>query len=250
MHLIERRQPARRAAGRAVRAAASVAAVLGAAWCTVGSAGPVSATTTGGSSAAGAPTGCLAPAGVSAGATLTLVPSAATASAVGTGKVVGTEVAPTGTSSPLVARCSWRATFRATPGFTPDSKSVTYTGVTATYMALGTSYTFHIHGDGVSCTSTGEVLNGFGGGGAQAELVSTYCNTASGFPTGLGYVKIVGSTYATGTLERLSHFGTPVTTSFVSGHTVFYGSFQDCSEEPVGQTTHFDCVYWNGGPFS
>lgn len=204
-----------------------------------------------GSAGSAAATSCKAPPGLGSGSSLERsTPPASSNSSGAPGTVIGTQVAPSGASVNLVVRCSWTATFPATPGVTPDSRSVSYTELATTYMALGTSYSFHIHGDGVSCTSTGEVLNGFGGGGAQAKLVQTDCNTYNGFTTALGTVQIVGGTFATGPVKFLTHFGTPVQTSFVSGHSVFYGSFQDCSEDPVGQTTSFACVYWNGGPFS
>lgn len=211
---------------------------------------PAARATTG-AGGSGVTTSCKAPSGLGSGAKLVRsTPSSPATTSGGSGSVIGTQVSPSGASVNLVVRCSWSATFSATPGVTPDSRSVTYTELSTTYMALGTSYTFHIHGDGVSCTSTGEVLNGFGGGGAQAKLVQTHCNTYNGFGTALGYVQIVGGTFATGPVKELTYFGTPVQTSFVSGHSVFYGSFQDCSEDPVGQTTSFACVYWNGGPFS
>jgi hypothetical protein len=181
-----------------------------------------------------------------------LPPGATAVRTGGPGRPVGTVAALTGPDGRPVAvgaRCTWRAAWLASTTAGPDGKSVTYTAGTNVHMTLGTSYSFGVHADGVDCTGTGKVLNGLGGGGAQATLVSTYCNTSTVFATGLGYVQVVGSTYVSGTLERLTHFSTPVTTSFVSGHDVFYGSFQFCSEDPVGQTTHFACVYWSGGPF-
>jgi hypothetical protein len=239
--------PNSRTRRRLAMALLSVLALLMASMVTLVSAAGAT-TGTGGSSAT---TSCKAPPVLSSGARVVrATPPASSTSGGAPGSVIGTQVAPSGASVNLVVRCSWTATFPATPGVTPDSRSVSYTELATTYMALGTSYTFHIHGDGVSCTSTGEVLNGFGGGGAQAKLVQTHCNTYSGFTTALGTVQIVGGTFATGPVKLLTHFGTPVQTSFVSGHSVFYGSFQDCSEDPVGQTTSFACVYWNGGPFS
>ena len=186
-------------------------------------------------------TACAPPPNVPADGTLVRVPTTGTAHAV-----AGTMTAPNGSVIPLRVRCSWRVTIGGGAG--PLSRSVTYTQGTSEYMALGTSYSFGVHFDGVNCTSTGEVLNGFGGGGAQAKLVQTHCNTYTGFSTALGTVEIVGGTYVTGPLKFLTYFGTPVQTSFVSGHSVFYGVFQDCSEDPVGQTTHFACVYWTGSP--
>lgn len=186
-------------------------------------------------------TACAPPPRVPAGGTLIRLPTTVTPNAVAV-----TVTAPDGSVTQLKVRCQWRVTIGGSAG--PLSRSVTYSQGTSEYMALGTSYTFSVHADGVNCTSTGEVLNGFGGGGAQAKLVQTHCNTYNGFTTALGTVQIVGGTYVTGPVKLLTHFGTPVQTSFVSGHSVFYGVFQDCSEEPVGQTTRFACVYWTGSP--
>lgn len=186
-------------------------------------------------------TACAPPPRVPVGGTLVRLPTTGTPH-----PIAGTMTAPNGSVTQLRVRCSWRVTIGGGAG--PLSRSVTYTQGTSQYMALGTSYSYGVHFAGVNCTSTGEVLNGFGGGGAQARLVQTHCNTYNGYSTGLGTVQVVGGTYVTGPVRLLTYFGTPVQTSFVSGHSVFYGIFQDCSEDPVGQTTHFACVYWTGSP--
>ena len=188
------------------------------------------------------PTTCQPPPVVPAGGTAVRATTGATPSSA-----VATVKSPSGATQSVGEKCSWRITFDGST-VNPDGKSVAFTQATDVYMALGTSYTFNVHFDGVECTGTGDVLNGFGGGGAQAKMDRTYCNTDSGFTTALGFVEIVGTTYVSGPQRDLSYFGTPERTSFVSGHDVFFGIFQLCSEDPVGQTTSYACVYWFGSP--
>ncbi len=114
-------------------------------------------------------------------------------------------------------------------------------------MADGTQYSFSDNGAyGVNCNGTVEVLNGFGGGGAQASITSNYCNT-DGFTQGEGSVQAVDVGFATGPVVSLTSFN-QVFTSFEPGNNIFYGIFYFCSEDPVGQQSTYACVYFDGGP--
>ena len=124
---------------------------------------------------------------------------------------------------------------------------VTSTYVGTAYMALGTIYPMDASGYyGVYCNAQGDVLNGYGGGGAQAQLDSSYCNTDGNFP-GEGHVQVVGVGYSTGPYTYLTDFATTFT-SFDLGNDAFYGAFEFCSENPVGQQNTYDCYFFEGGP--
>ncbi|HVX20310.1 MAG TPA: hypothetical protein VHB02_03075 [Acidimicrobiales bacterium] len=161
----------------------------------------------------------------------------------------------TGTTTPVAFEpvCSWRVTYSASDPepkgllATTTTPSVTQVYLGTVHMTLGTQYTFSGNGThGVHCNGKVKVLNAFGGGAAQGEIVSTFCNTDTHL-AGNSRVRAVGTTFATTTIQYLHAFST-VYTSFVTGHTIFFGIFTFCSESPVGSHTHWDCVYFDGGP--
>ena len=158
-----------------------------------------------------------------------------------------TLTAPNGQVTDLQAICTWKATI---PGGTTSSgndPTVTYTQLSNQAMADGTQYAFSDNGAfGVNCNGTVEVLNGFGGGGAQASITSGYCNT-DGFVPGEGSVQAVDVGFTMGPVVSLTSFG-QVFTSFESGNNIFYGIFYFCSQDPVGQQSYYACVYFDGGP--
>ena len=123
---------------------------------------------------------------------------------------------------------------------------VTSTYLGTEHMTLSTSYAVNYSSYyGVSCDLHAEVLNGFGGGGAQQTLNSSHCNT-DGYVPGESSVQVVGSG-ASGPVQTVATFNSTVT-SFVSGYSVYYGIFDACSENPVGQTSTYSCDYFYGGP--
>ena len=194
-------------------------------------------------SATTAPTNACRPPSAATGAAPSSLSGPATAPAGGP----VTLTAPNGQATNLQAICTWKATVPS--GATPSGSdpTVTYTQLSNAAMADGTQYAFSDNGAyGVNCNGTVEVLNGFGGGGAQASITSGYCNT-DGFVPGEGSVQAVDVGFTMGPVVSLTSFG-QVFTSFESGNNIFYGIFYFCSQDPVGQQSYYACVYFDGGP--
>jgi len=114
-------------------------------------------------------------------------------------------------------------------------------------MTAGTQYvTDYNNNTGVSCDTTVEALNGFGGGGAQETLTGSYCNT-DGYAPGEGEVKGFLTNGTDGPTDTVASFNSTVT-SFASGANISFGFFSACSEDPVGSHTNYACDYFYGGP--
>jgi hypothetical protein len=148
-----------------------------------------------------------------------------------------------GSIEDLTPVCQWTLSFDPPTG----DPTVTFTQYSNTAMALATGYRVsYTNNTGVSCHFTAEVLNGFGGGGAQETLNSSNCNT-DGYGPGEGSVQSTLVNGATGPVEGVASFNSTVT-SFAAGANVSYGEFNACSENPVGSHTNYACNYFFGGP--
>ena len=168
--------------------------------------------------------------------------------------VTGPSQPPLG-SSPIVAVgargsievltpvCQWVMSFDPPTG----DPTVTFTQYSNVAMTLATQYRVsYTNNTGVSCHFTAEVLNGFGGGGAQETLNSSNCNT-DGYVPGEGSVQSTLVNSVKGPVESVASFNSTVT-SFAAGANVSYGEFNACSENPVGSHTNYACNYFFGGP--
>jgi hypothetical protein len=148
-----------------------------------------------------------------------------------------------GSIETLTPVCQWVMSFDPPTG----DPTVTFTQYANLKMTLATQYgVSYTNNTGVSCHFTAEVLNGFGGGGAQETLNSSNCNT-DGYVPGESSVQGTLVNSATGPVETVASFSSTVT-SFASGANVSYGFFNACSENPVGSHTNYACNYFYGGP--
>ncbi len=148
-----------------------------------------------------------------------------------------------GSDETLTPVCQWTYTYDPPTG----DPTVTFTEYSEAYMAAGTQYVADYNNiTGVSCDTTVEALNGFGGGGAQETLTGSYCNT-DGYAYGEGSVKGYLTNGTSGSTDTVASFNSTVT-SFASGANISYGFFNACSEDPVGSRTNYACNYFYGGP--
>jgi hypothetical protein len=139
--------------------------------------------------------------------------------------------------------CQWVVTFDPPSG----DPTVNFTQYANVQMTLGTQYGVDYTGQtDVKCDETVEVLNGFGGGGAQDTLNSSNCNNDSYAP-GEGSVAGALVNGTVGPDETVASFHSTVT-SFASGADIYYGYFNACSEDPLGSHTNYACNYFYGGP--
>jgi hypothetical protein len=152
-------------------------------------------------------------------------------------------VSSSGSIEALTPVCQWVMTFDPPTG----DPTVTFTQYSNVAMTLATQYRVsYTNNTGVSCHLTVEVLNGFGGGGAQETLNSSNCNT-DGYVPGESTVQSALVNGATGPDETVASFNSTVT-SFAAGANISYGVFNACSENPVGSHTNYACNYFLGGP--
>jgi hypothetical protein len=148
-----------------------------------------------------------------------------------------------GTVVELAPQCQWIMSFDPPSG----DPTVTFTQYANLQMTLGSQYGIdYTNNTGVKCDETVEVLNGFGGGGAQDTLNSSNCNN-DGYVPGEGSVEGVLVNGTDGPDETVAAFHSTVT-SFASGANISYGYFNACSEDPVGSHTTYACDYFYGGP--
>ena len=101
---------------------------------------------------------------------------------------------------------------------------------------------------GVNCDGYTDLVNAYGGGIAETQLYTSYCNT-DGYTPGEGAVQVFdGNSTSGGDVTVAPNFGQWYG-SYDGGSTVLYGNFQICSENPVGSHTNYSCVAWSAGPY-
>lgn len=100
---------------------------------------------------------------------------------------------------------------------------------------------------GHSCNTSAEIVSAFGLAVAEQEMNSGNCtsNTHDPGPT-WGFADAINTSEQIAPLTQEPTFHTMYQS--YEGGSIFFGQFQECMENPVGQQTTYVCAYDNYGP--
>lgn len=151
-----------------------------------------------------------------------------------------------GSTYDLAGTCEYTITFPDTPGSaTPDGGTITFVGSGSDlYFPTGVADGIEFVYDGQECATSAEIVTAFGLAVAEQELVSGSCNTDSSKVW--GYAMAVDTSEVEAGLVTESSFGHWFQ-SDESG-SIFFGQFQECMQNPVGQHSNYVCSWNNYGP--
>jgi hypothetical protein len=130
-------------------------------------------------------------------------------------------------------------------GHAKPTDPTTYVNLGNQQVPYGSDWNFNVFNNyGQECLTTGLLINGYGDAFAEQELDSGYCNTTF---AAAGYVIAVNTSEQEALVDyEYPYFGYWYA-SYEPGN-IFFGIFQECMENPVGQSTYFLCYDMNAGP--
>jgi hypothetical protein len=178
------------------------------------------------------------------------------------GDTVAVSLAPAGSEGALVngtkvstvGYCAYTVTPPATASTTAAVKKsgtakrtdpTTYVNLGDQNVPYGSDWNFDVFNNyGSECYTTGLLINGYGDAFAEQELDSGYCNTTY---AAAGYVIAVNTAEQEALVDyEYPYFG--YWYASYEGGSIFFGIFQECMENPVGQSSDFLCYDMDAGP--
>lgn len=163
-------------------------------------------------------------------------------------------IVPTGTSSVIAANetydlsgtCEYTITIASTSnGASPDGGSVTFVGSGSDfYYPTGVDDSIDFTYRSQGCETSAEIVSAFGLAVAEQELDSGYCNTDASEVWGYA------SAIDTDEVQAASVQESVFSKWFQSNEDgdIFFGQFQECMENPIGQHANYVCTNDNYGP--
>jgi len=101
--------------------------------------------------------------------------------------------------------------------------------------------------NGRSCNTSAEIVSAYGLAIAEQETNSGNCTSRTNDPSPTwGFADAINTSEQVAPLTQEPNYHT-MYQSYESGN-IFFGEFQECMENPVGQQSTYVCAYDNYGP--
>ena len=133
-------------------------------------------------------------------------------------------------------------------GVSPNTIYITYVGSDQDfYFPTGAADPITFSYNGHSCNTSAEIVSAFGLAVAEQEMNSGNCTSSANDPgIAWGFADAINTSEQVASLTQEPTFHTWYE-SYEAG-TIFFGQFQECMENPVGQQSTYVCAYDNYGP--